>query len=198
MRKLIYISILFILPAALKAQDSDLSFFAKGGISYFYSGIGDFGGGHIAYENYWNPGVQISLGAEIPIKEGLSLQPVFLYSSYSFDRSLAKGERTNSAMNRLYEVLANVKFNLGAFYLSAGAGLSYQNADDVNYLEQTSFQNADTYYKGRKKLHVLSVLGMGLEMQLSSRVALMAEADLNIRHNTGTAYMAGIKYSLSK
>jgi hypothetical protein len=193
------VSILIILfyCSNIFAQEKPLSLVLKGGNADYNISIGSFGGGEPDY-TYWKTGPQFSAGIEFPLNSKFSFQGLANFSIHNFDERFSWGEKVNNAQNRLYDIMGNIKYNIGIFYLIGGMGFSYQNGDAVKYLVATEFHNAEILHNAKNKFVLAGLLGLGFDIKIYQQFSIIAEADINMRQYMGTAAVLGIKYSLLK
>ena len=131
-----------LLLATFSIGQDNLGLILKAGVTKFNFDIGGVGGEGRPYYKFWNGGYQFSAGIEFPLNETFSFQGLAEYSSYSFDTYWAFHERVNNAKNQVFDLMGNIKSNLGIFYLIAGVGVSVQTGDQVKYLEKN--ENLET------------------------------------------------------
>ena len=187
--------ILFIYPFDVDAHDKDLSILLKGGSANYNASIGNFGGGgHSYYE--WKLGPQFSIGIEKELSSTFSIQALFVYSIHSFDERYAWGDKVNNAKNSIYDLMGNLKLNIGIFYFNGGIGFSYQSGEEVRYLEANQYHGAETKLSAINTFVFAGLLGIGFDINVYKQFSLITEADINLREYMGTALLIGIKYSL--
>lgn len=187
--------IFFIYPFDIIAQEKGLSILLKGGSANYNASIGNFGGGgHSYYE--WNLGPQFSIGIEKELSSTFSFQALFVYSIHSFDERYAWGDKVNNAKNSIYDLMGNLKLNIGIFYLNGGIGFSYQNGEEVRYLEANQYHGTETKLPAKSTFVIAGLLGIGFDINVYSQFSLITEADINMREYMGTSLLIGVKYSL--
>jgi hypothetical protein len=192
---LLSITVIFFNCFDARAQQNDISLLLKVGNSDYNDSIGSFGGGGPDY-TYWHPGPKLSAGIEILLNRRFSFQGLASFSIYNFDEKYSWGNEVNDATNRLYDLMANIKLNIGIFYLLGGIGFSYQNGDEVDFLEYSQYHQPGKLYNAKDKFVVAGLFGLGFDIKIYKQYSLIAEADINMREYMGSAAMLGIKYSL--
>ena len=176
------------------AQEKDLSILVKFGQSNYRVVFW--------YENasrpIWKNGFQFSAGIEKQLNSRLSLQGLFVYSVHGFDEKFAWGEKVNDAKNRIYDLIGNLKLNIGIFYVLGGVGISYQNSATVRYLEWKPYHNTTILSAAKEKFVIAGLLGLGLDIKILEQINIITEADINMREYGGTSLLIGFKYSFIK
>ena len=199
--KKLFLSLLVIFTVYsinMAAQDNDLSIIFKFGQSDFHNS----GLSRDKDPNYWENGLQFSAGIEKHLSSSFSIQGLFSYSVQSFNKSyIFYGRNLNDANNRVYDLLGNMKLNIGKFYLLGGIGVSYQKSDEVRYLDSgmgivLDGASSTALFAAKEKFVFAGLLGAGLDMNIYKQINLITEADINLRKYTGTSLLVGIKYSL--
>lgn len=135
------------------AQDiekNDLAVFIRFGIASDNDAMGSFGGGAPSYQ-FWDTGPIYNLGIEKSLSDSFSLQGIVNISSYKYDGTRTYGEKTNDAYNRIFDIMAILKWKLWWFHISGGIGLSHQNGDAIKYLEETEYHSASVRIKAKSK-----------------------------------------------
>jgi len=178
----------------ISAQEKNISIILKGGSSVYNASLHDVGGNGSSYI-FWKSGPQFTAGIEKTI-DPFTFQILAGYSIYGFDESFAWGEKMNNAKNSVYDLMGNLKLNIGIFYFLGGIGFSYQNGEEVRYLESNQFHKAETLYAGKNKFVLAGLIGAGFDIKIYRQTNLIIEADINLREYMGTALLAGIKYEL--
>jgi hypothetical protein len=188
---LLLIFIIYSLNTA--AQEKDLSVLVKFGQSdYHNSGLS-----RDNTSNIWENGLQFSVGIEKRLSSSFSVQGLFSYSIEGIAQNYWLYQ-VNDAKNRVYDLMGNMKLNIGIFYFIGGVGLSYQKSDAVDYILRAypivPFSTA--LIAAKEKLMFAGLLGLGLDIYVYRQINLITEADMNMREYTGTSLLVGIKYSL--
>ncbi len=177
------------------AQENDLSILVKFGQSDYQSFLS-----RDKSPNYWDNGLQFSVGIEKRLSSSFSIQGLFGYSVQSFAETFMYA-KVNDANNRIYDFMSNMKLNIGIFYFIGGAGLSYQKSDAVRYLDLgyhvvSVAASSPVLFAAKEKLIFAGLLGLGLDINIYRQINLITEADMNMREYTGTSLLVGVKYSL--
>jgi len=183
-----------LLTTVLIGQDN-LSLIFKAGQAKYNIGMGSFGGGG-PYYTFWNEGYHIAAGIEFPLNENLSFQGLGEYSSFNFDTWWAFGERANNAKNRVFDLMGNIKWNLGIFYFIGGVGFSAQIGDEIKYLDKTESHDIETLFPAKNKFVFAGLLGLGFDIKVYGRFSLIAEANIRMREYAGATALLGLKYDL--
>lgn len=194
MKKIIVI-IFLVLSNSFYAQVNDLSILLEIGRASDNDAIGSFGGGGAGLQA-WELGPIFRLGAEYKLSKSFSAQGFVSYSFYKYDGSRSYGEKSSDGYNRIIEFLGSIKWNIGIFYLSLGAGISNQYNDDIRYLEETQYHKANIFINAKNKTVFAGQFGLGFDIHIYDRFSVLAEGDLFFREYLGSAWLLGIKYSL--
>jgi Outer membrane protein beta-barrel domain len=178
------------------AQDNDLSIIVKFGQSDFHNS----GLSRDNTHNLWENGLQFSAGIEKRLSSSFSVQGLFSFSIESFAQNYTLYQ-VNDAKNRVYDLMGNMKLNIGKFYLLGGVGVSYQKSDEVRYLDSgmgiiLDAASSTALFAAKEKFIFAGLLGAGLDINIYKQINLITEADINLREYTGTSLLIGVKYSL--
>ncbi|NQT26728.1 hypothetical protein HQ585_15335 [candidate division KSB1 bacterium] len=97
-------------------------------------------------------------------------------------------------------MMSNIKWNIGIFYFTGGVGFSYQNNDDIRYLEETQYHTKSIFIHTKSKTVIAGLFGCGFDVHIYNGFSLLAEGDLFFREppHAGAAWLLGIKYSLNE
>lgn len=203
------ILLFFFMPCfmpGLYAQFHNISALVKAGNATFNDDIGGFGGEGLSSYRDWINGRMLSAGIELPVIQNLDLQILFTYSDFDFDESRTQGIKVNKAKNRVYDLMGELRYKIGFFYLIGGAGISYQKGDAVSFQSgwETFFQSgwetmqiSEVHYKAKDRFGLGSLLGIGVNFRIYKPLSLIAEADLNFREYMGTSLLLGARYSFN-
>ena len=190
----LFIVLLMLKSIAVFGKSDETSIVVKIGRAEYNSSIGSFAGGGPGYK-YWKLGPQITLGIERELNSSFNYQVIFLYSIHSFDPKYAWGKKVDDAYNSLYDLMANLKFKLGYFYVIAGAGFSYQVGDEVNYSDANLYQ--ERLYPPKTEFRFAGILGIGLEVNINTNFSVFAEPLIHMREYMGSSVSIGCSYKLN-
>lgn len=188
---------LILCPNAIYSQEHNFSLFFSVGRASDNDAIGSFAGGGAGL-HAWDLGPIFRLGAEYKLNKSFSAQGFASYSFYKYDGSYSYGEKSSDGYNRIIEFLGNIKWNIGIFYLSLGTGISHQNNDGIRYLKETQYHTASTFINAKSKTVFAGQFALGFDIHIYDRISVLAEGDLFFREYLGSAWLLGIKYSLSE
>ncbi|MDP4197892.1 MAG: hypothetical protein Q8940_22820, partial [Bacteroidota bacterium] len=182
--------LVLIFCGILLAQEKENKFLIfKAGVAKNSLGSFNVGGGGDGYSN-WNKGPHFALGTEFYLGRVASLQILGEYSVFTFDNSLFEGgDRFNNAKNSIFDLMANLKLNIGYFYFLGGLGFSNQHGDEVIYKSEqnTSRDNYSIFYPEKNKFLIAGLLGMGFDIHIYENISLILEGDIRMREYMGTA-----------
>ena len=179
------------------AQENNFSLIFNVGRASDNDAIGNFGGGGSGL-HVWEAGPIFRLGTEYKLSESFSTQGFISYSFYKYNGSKSYGEKSSVGYNRIIELLGDIKWNIGIFYLSLGAGISHQYNDDIRYLEETQYHKENIFINAKNKTVFAGKFGLGFDIHIYDRFSVLAEGDLFFREYLGSAWLFGIKYSLNE
>ncbi len=189
------IIILILLLSGVSTAQKNFSVVLKVGTADYNISSGGFAGGG-PYYTFWNDGYHISGGIEFSLNNSFTFQGVGEYSSFKFNTDNAYLEKVNDAINQVFDLMGNIKWNLGIFYFIGGVGFSAQIGDEVKYLEKNEYHDATTLYPSRNKFVFAGLLGLGFEINVYNKISLIAEADIRMREYAGITALLGVKYKL--
>ena len=178
------------------SQEDATSILIKGGKASYNDAIGSFGGGGVSYD-FWEDGPQFSAGIERPLNKHFSYQGLFAISVHNFDKKYSYEEATTNSHNYVFDLMANIKWNLGIFYFLGGAGFSYQYGEVVKFTETTDYHTAnEVLHKSKDKFVLAGLLGLGFDIHIYNHFNIIIETEINMREYMGSALLGGIKYKL--
>ncbi len=196
MKKLILLSFIFFFNI-IYAQENNFSPFFDVGRASDNDAIGNFGGGGGGLQ-VWAPGPIFSLGTDYKLNKTFNAQGFISYSFYKYDGSRSYGEKTSIGYNNILDIMTAIKWKIGIFYLNLGVGISNQFNDDIRYLEETQYHTARVFINAKNKTVFAGQFGLGFDIHIYDRLSVLVEGDLFFREYLGSAWLLGIKYSLSE
>jgi hypothetical protein len=196
MNKLILLFFLFFFNI-IYAQENNFSPFFDVGRASDNDAIGSFGGGGGGLQ-VWYSGPIFRLGTDYKLNKSFNVQGFISYSFYKYDGSRSYGEKSSIGYNNILDIMTAIKWKIGIFYLNFGVGISHQFNDDIRYLEATQYHSASVFINAKNKTVFAGQFGLGFDIHIYERFSLLAEGDLFFREYLGSAWLLGIKYSLSE
>lgn len=179
------------------AQENKFSQFFSVGRASDNDAIGSFGGGGSGLQ-CWEAGPMFRLGIEYNVNSSLSTQGFISYSFYRYDGSRSYGEKSGSGYNNILEIMNVAEWKIGILNMKLGAGISYQFNDEIRYLEENQYHKASAFINAKSKTVFAGQFGLGFDIPLYDRLSLLAEGDLFFREYLGSAWLLGIRYSLTE
>lgn len=196
MKKLILLTFIFFF-SSIFAQENNFSPFFEAGIASDNDAVGSFGGGGAGLQA-WSPGPMFRLGTDYNLNNSFSAQGFISYSFYKYDGSLSYGEKSSGGYNNILDIMSAIKWKTGIFYLQLGAGISHQFNETISYLEETEHHGATAFINAKNKTVFAGQFGLGFDIHIYERFSLLTEGNLFFREYLGSAWLLGIKYSLSE
>ncbi|GEM_PF-4007608 len=194
MRMKYQILVLFIsLNAIAYGQWKDISLLVKVGSANYDLVIPV---GLNSNSDWWGNSAQLSLGIEYPLNEDLSLQGLFLFSNHSLINNYLVNIEQDNPQIRLFDFMCNLKWNIGYFYVIGGIGLSFRHIDEIGFIANGIYYKME--FLGSNKTVKAALLGIGFDIKIINQLNLIAESNINVRTNWGTALLVGLKYHLFK
>lgn len=177
------------------AQENTVSPFLTAGRASDNDAIGNFGGGGGGLQ-CWEAGPIFRLGIEYNVNTSLSTQGYISYSFYRYDGSVSYGEKSSSGYNNILDIMSIVEWKIGIFNMKLGAGVSQQFNDEIRYLEENQYHEAEAFVQAKSKTVFAGQFGLGFDIPVYDSFSVLAEGDLFFREYLGSAWLLGFKYSL--
>jgi hypothetical protein len=174
-----------------------VSLVLRGGLSSYGSvSIGNIGGG--GGDHNWKTGPIVGTGIRIRTSEAFALEALVEYSTHQYQSEAWEEPPTNDPRNRILDLNGVGRFGFVLFdplraSIFGGIGLSYQDKDEVIIATAESQRTAP----GRSAVDVGAILGIGLAVQLSSKLELSVDGSWRMRYYVTPVALLGIAYSLS-
>lgn len=180
----------------LKAQDSNIKLFFKGGISEYGSvqGIRISGGGG---PGPWYVGPMFGPGLEYDLNRNWFLQGTFEYSQNIYGGLVPITETMERGKNTVVDIMSNIKKRWDWFYLIGGIGFSFQQSTDSfisgNY-EGENYRRR--VYQGDSNVVLTGLMGFGLEVYPIEYLGIFLEGSWRIRVYVTPVAQLGINYKM--
>ncbi len=195
--KRIILVFLILCSSSIYSQENNISLLLNAGKASDNDAVGSIGGGGAGLQ-CWEAGPIFRLGAEYKINKSFSAQGFVSYSFYNYDGSRSYGEKSSGGYNNILDFMGAIKWNIGIFNLNLGVGISHQFNDDIRYLEENQYHKATTFINAKNKTVLAGQFGLGFDIHIYERFSVLAEGDLFFREYLGSAWLFGIKYSLTE
>jgi len=196
MKKIVLV-ILLLCVNLIYSQENNTSLFLEVGRASDNDAIGSFGGGGAGLQ-CWEAGPIFRLGTDYKLNKSFTAQGFISYSFYKYDGSRSYGEKSSIGYNNVLDIMSVIKWEIGIFNMNLGVGISHQFNDAIRYLESNQYHKATTYIDAKNKTVFAGQFGLGFDIHIYDRFSVLAEGDLFFREYLGSAWLLGVKYSLSE